>query len=103
MPNEKKAAVTFGQKVESRHKIIVDQRNEMLITGVIDVVSFDELSVIADTESGVVVIKGVNLHISNLNLDSGQLDIDGEINSIVYDTKNSYGKNRQSMLSKIFK
>ena len=103
MPAEKKAAVTFGQKVESKHKIVIDQRNTAFITGVVDVVSFDELSIIADTESGVVVIKGINLHINNLNLDSGELDIDGEINSIIYDIRSNYGKNKQSLLSKIFK
>jgi len=103
MPTEKKPIVTLGQKVESRHKIIIDQRSTAIITGVVDVVSFDELSVIADTESGVVVIKGANLHISNLNLDRGELDLDGEINSVVYDIRSNYGKNKQSLLSKIFK
>ena len=103
MPIEKKPVVTFGQKVESRHKIIIEQRNAAIITGVTEVVSFDELSVVADTELGAVVIKGINLHINNLNLDSGELDIDGEINSIAYDIRANYGRNKQSVLSKIFK
>ena len=102
MPVESKA-VTFGQKIESRHKIIMEQRCNAVITGVIDVMSFDEGLVVADTESGTMVIKGAGLHISNLNLDNGHLDINGEINSITYDTRGSYGKNKQSLVSRIFK
>ena len=103
MPNEKKAAVTFGQKMESRHKIILEQRANAAITGVTDVVSFDEASIIADTESGALVIKGVELHISNLNLENGLLELTGEVNSITYDIRGSYGKNKKSLMGRIFK
>jgi sporulation protein YabP len=105
MPAEKKTVTAFtgGQKAESKHRITVQQRNSAALTGVTDVISFDESSVIAETESGVVIIKGMNLHISNLNLDSGELDLDGEIDSFAYDNRFAYGKNKQSLLSRIFK
>lgn len=91
------------RKAASKHRVIIEQRGACSVTGVLDVISFDEECVVADTESGVIVIKGVNLHVSSLNLDNGGLDVEGELDSITYEDQGGFGKNKASFFSKIFK
>jgi len=83
------------------HKVIIDKRESVSIDGVIDVISFDENTIIAETEHGAVVIKGINLHVENLNVEIGRLEINGITDSLVYQ-KNA-GKSKGSFLNKIFK
>ena len=72
------------QKEYSRHRIVIDERERMSVTGVTEVVSFDEESITADTDMGMLIIRGNDLHISKLNLDEGILQTEGEIESIEY-------------------
>ena len=88
---------------KKKHNIIMNDREIIKITGIIDVISFDDLMVIADTERGVLIIKGSDLHVNQLNLDSGELGVDGEINSISYENRDHYGKPASSFFSKIIK
>jgi sporulation protein YabP len=62
------------------------------------VVSFDERTIIAETECGTLIIKGNSLNITNLNIPSGELTLTGSIDGVVYDNRV-----RQSLLSRIFK
>ena len=90
----------------SRHKLTIEHRENVTITGVVDVISFDEEQVVCDTDMGVLLLRGVNLHVSNLNLDSGLLEIFGEIVSVNYEDSGpgqGYGKSKSSFLGKIFK
>lgn len=91
------------QKPALKHTVIMEQRERLSVTGILDVISFDEDVVVAESELGVMIIKGINLHVSKLSLDNGNLDIDGEINSIVYEDKGGGMRERGSFLSKIFK
>ena len=56
-----------------RHRIILDERERLSVTGVTDVIAFDEETITADTDMGVITIRGENLHISKLNLEDGIL------------------------------
>lgn len=94
MPEEKKST--------QRHTIIMDERSRISITGVLDVFAFDEESIVAETELGMLNIRGINLHINKLNLEMGELEVDGEIDSISY-TQQGYGKSKNSLLAKLFK
>lgn len=86
-----------------KHTIVMNSREHISATGVIDVLSFDEEGIVADTEMGLLVIKGENLHVNKLNLDVGELNIDGAIDVLEYQDPNSFGKGKGSFLSKIFK
>lgn len=96
MPEEKKV------KSASRHSVNIDRRESAAITGMIDVISFDEETVIGETEMGVIIIRGSNLHVNRINLDSGELGVDGEIASITYEDHAGYGKGK-SLLGRLFK
>jgi len=95
MAEEKKAA--------SRHRVVLEQRENISITGVLDVVSFDEACIVADTEQGTIVVKGSGLHISVLNLENGRVDMDGHIDSIAYDAPGHRAKSKGSFLSQLFR
>ena len=84
-----------------KHKIVMDKRQRLSVTGLIDVISFDEESIITDTDLGILVIRGQLLHINALNLEKGELDIDGEIESLNYEDRDTI-KNK-GLLRKIFK
>ena len=66
------------------HSLILKDRKEISLTGVTDVDSFDENSIVAYTDFGELTIGGCNLHISTLNTETGELSIDGEISSMIY-------------------
>lgn len=83
------------------HSLILDNRKSLSISGVSDVDSFDEQSVVVYTSIGELTIKGKNIHINSLNIESGDLKIDGSIDSLFYSENNSsVGK---GMFSKLFK
>ena len=91
------------QKNPSRHAINLVRRESLAATGVLDVISFDEETVIAETELGILIIKGINLHVSRLNLENGELAIDGEVISMTYEDSGGYVKGSKSLLGKLFK
>lgn len=66
------------------HSLILKDRKELTVTGVTDVDSFDENSIVAYTDYGELTIGGNNLHINTLNTDTGDLSINGEVSSMLY-------------------
>lgn len=66
------------------HSISWKNRMQGNVTGVTDVLSFDENTVIFETEQGVLTIKGKNLHIGKLELLSGEVEMEGSVDSMVY-------------------
>lgn len=66
------------------HSITWKGRMQGSITGVKDVLSFDENSVILETELGMLTVKGKELHIGRLMLEQGEVEMDGNVDSIVY-------------------
>lgn len=66
------------------HNLTLSNREKMTISGVSDVESFNELEVLLLTDVGSLSITGEGLHISKLNLDDGQLVLEGMINSVDY-------------------
>ena len=87
----------------SRHTINLIRRENLTANGVLDVISFDEESIIAETELGMMIIKGINLHVNRLNLENGELAIDGEVNSVSYEDAGSYTKGGKSLLGKLLR
>ena len=72
--------------------LILENRERLNISGVIDVESFNDESVVVDTELGVLVVRGIDLHINKLNIDSSELGIEGEIISCEYSDRDSRSK-----------
>ena len=83
-------------------KLILENRNKLNITGVLDVLSFDDQMVIVETELGLLTIKGDNLRINKLSIDTSEVMVEGEINILSYSAKELNKKN-EGFLGKIFK
>jgi len=86
----------------SRHSLQIDRREKVTVSGMIDVISFDEESVIGETEMGVIVIRGANLHVNKISLDSGEMSVAGEIDSITYENPGGPAK-AKSIMGRLFK
>lgn len=86
----------------SIQNVILENRNKLNISGVLDVLSFDDQIVILDTELGMLTVKGENIKINKLNIDTTEIIIEGTINSLSYNQKEIDKKN-QGILTKIFK
>ena len=83
--------------------LILENRSKLSVSGVNDVLSFDDQVVIVDTELGMLTVKGENIRINKLSLDTAEVIIEGEILSLTY-SQNKQDKNSGgSLLSKIFK
>ena len=84
------------------HNIIMESRKKISVSGVEDVESFNEEEIILYTAMGTLIIKGADLHISKLSVDSGETVITGEINSLEYPL--NYGKSKGAgFLSRILR
>ena len=85
--------------------IYLENREKLNISGVKDVLSFDDQMVILETELGLLTIKGENLRINKLSIDTLDVSIDGKINTLVYSdsTSDKRGGKSNSFLSKLFK
>ena len=85
------------------HKLFLQNRGNVSITGVTDVVSFDESQVILDTDMGLLTVKGKDLHVSRLTIEKGEVDVDGTVDSLAYSSNESIRRAGESMLSRLFK
>lgn len=91
------------QQTQKGHKINLTSRKEATITGVNDVLSFDAREVLLETEQGILMLRGDELHINHLTLEKGEVDIDGRIDSLTYSDGGGYGKSGESLFGRLFK
>ena len=85
------------------HKLILSNRRTGTITGVSDVISFDISEVLLETEQGMLMIKGADLHVNRLTLEKGEIDIEGRIDSLAYSEVTSFQKQGESLIGRLFK
>ena len=85
------------------HKINLSNRTLGLITGVKDVVSFDLNEIILDTDQGLLMIKGMNLHVKKLLVEKGEVEINGKIDSFLYSNVEEDHAKREGFLGRLLK
>ena len=83
--------------------LLLENREKLTISGVLDVLSFDDQIVILETELGLLTVKGENLRINKLSLDTADVIVDGEIYNLGYSEKDLEKKSGGGILGKIFK
>lgn len=86
-----------------QHKVALTNRQTCLLTGVKDVLSFDVREVILETEQGMLTIRGEDLHVSRLSLDSGEVDLDGRVDSLIYSDISGGTRKGESLFTKLFR
>lgn len=82
------------------HQLILEDRRALTVTGVSDVDSFDETAVVIYTDLGELSVHGEGLHINRLNVESGELTLEGKIQSMAYSEKPS---GQGGFFSRLFK
>ena len=83
--------------------LILENREKLSISGVLDVLSFDDQIIILETELGLLTVKGENLRINKLSLDTAEVIVDGEISNMGYSDKDLDKKGGSGILGRIFK
>lgn len=91
------------QKTAKIHKVLLSNRKSGSFSGVVDVLSFDVGEILLETEQGMLLIKGNDLHVNRLTLEKGEIDIAGRIDSMAYSDINTYGKSNESFFGRLFK
>jgi len=84
----------------SSHRIVLDQRNRLTVSGVEGVESFDETSIIMSTRLGCLIIRGSGLHIEKLSLDGGDLLVQGTVDALAYEEEET---RQPSFLGRLFR
>ena len=82
--------------------LILENREKLSISGVLDVLSFDDQIVIVETELGLLTIKGENLRINKLSIDTSEVIVEGEIFNLAY-SENDLDSKSNGIFGKIFK
>lgn len=83
------------ERVVKNHKINLYNRSNGLITGVKEVISFDLNEIILDTEQGMLMIHGEDLHVTKLTVEKGEVEIEGLVESLLY-SEHSGGKGEKA-------
>ena len=90
-------------KLTKSHKITLVNRKMGNFTGVLDVISFDISEILLETEQGMLNVKGKDLHVNRLNLEKGEVDIEGTIDMISYSQVPMSIKKSENVFGKWFK
>ncbi|MDW7649806.1 MAG: sporulation protein YabP [Bacillota bacterium] len=90
-------------KPQSGHRLVIHNRETMDVTGVIHVDSFDDEEVILETEQGLLAIHGEDLHIKQLNLEKGELAIEGLILELAYSDDKRFRDRGKGIFERLFK
>ena len=85
------------------HKVTMTNRRTCTINGVNDVLSFDIHEILLETEQGMLMIKGDELHVNRLTLEKGEVDVDGKIDSFTYSDVGASSHHNESLLAKLFR
>ena len=89
----------MDENVFKDQNVIIQSRKKLNLSGVKEVISFDEETMLLDTVLGKLTVKGENLHIESFNTESGDLSGDGKIHAVVYMSEAQTG----GFFSRIFK
>ncbi len=79
------AFVDDRARPEMGHHIILEEREQLVVSGVEEVESFDEGTILLTTVQGGLEIQGEGLHIEKLSLDGGDLKVEGRVNALLYE------------------
>lgn len=91
-----------NNRVPTAHRIQMVNRKSATFTGVLDVLSFDVAEILLETQQGMLLIKGQDLHVNRLTLEKGEVDIEGQIDSLAYSEAKAVKAKSESILKRLF-
>ncbi len=78
-------------RADSGHHLILEERERLTVSGVEEVESFDENTIVMETVQGLLIVRGEGLHIEKLSLDGGDLKVEGTVESLTYEESRDKG------------
>ena len=90
-------------KQVKKHQLSLNDRKEAKLTGIRDVRSFDDHEIILETDLGILMIRGTELHMGRLTLEKGEVDITGRVDNLIYSELKGYTKSGESLIKRLFK
>ena len=91
------------RQVQKVHKLVLNNRKTSVMTGILDVLAFDLNEILLETEQGMLMIKGKDLHVNRLSLEKGEVDVTGQIDSCTYSDMQVAKKKEDNFFVKLFK
>lgn len=79
------------EKIQLPHKLTLNERKNLTMTGVAEVVSFDDTAVVLHTALGTLEVQGQDLQLKTLSIDGGQVAVDGHICALIYEEPRTPG------------
>lgn len=90
------------ERGQQNHKLTMNNRNYVELTGVTEVISFDNQLIELETIDGAVRFAGNDLHVKRLTLERGEVELEGRIREIIYH-ESQKGKTATGVLSRLFR
>lgn len=87
----------MGSDIILPHKLALVGRKELTLSGVTEVIRFDEQAVVLKTSLGLLTVHGKDLHLKNLSLEGGQAAVEGTISALIYEEPR-----KQTALARLF-
>lgn len=87
-------------KIKMPHNLVLEDRKKLNVSGVCDVDSFDEETIVVYTQMGELTVRGNDLHINKLSVETGELLIEGLIYAVIYTDD---GPKKEGFFSKVFR
>ena len=84
-------------KTNKNHGIILENREHLVISGVLDVIGFDDETVLMETELGQLTVKGQNLKVLSFTVEAGSISVEGSVSALVYT-----GASKKGALKRLF-
>ena len=72
-------------EIQTPHRVVMEDRNSLSVSGVVEVERFDESEIVMATSHGTLAVRGEELHIEKLSLDGGELKVEGRVDSLFYE------------------
>lgn len=91
------------QASAGQHKLILTNRGRISLNGITDILSFDVNEILIETELGMLMIRGKDLHVNRLTLEKGEVDISGKVDSLQYSDMAKGNDRGESFFGRLFR
>ena len=91
------------RQLTGNHKLLMNNRNTMSVTGVLDVISFDVKEILLETTEGMLTIRGKDLHINRLSVEKRDLEVEGKTDALLYSDVTSPKAAGENLWNRFFK
>lgn len=89
--------------INKTHKMTMDNRSKIMLTGVVDVAEFDLKHVLLETTMGMLIIKGSSIKVKKVSLENGEIAVEGTIDNLEYSDIKNYAKKGKSIVQRMFR